>query len=84
MQMNSRLRELAIQAHELALAQIVKFHRHGTLDIGWNDYADLFNTKFAQLIVKDSIVVGRRALANDTRGIRQFPSEKIMEHFGVE
>ena len=84
MQMNSRLRELAIQAHDLALAEIVKHHRHATLDLGWNDYADLFNTRYAQLIIKDSIIVGRRAFANDTRPFRSFPGEKIQEHFGVE
>ena len=80
--MNERIRELAEQAGEYAAQNAT-----GDWEVG-PDYQDLFNKKFAELIVREcvklqykNVVVG--GVSDYNRGRREL-TEDIQKHFGVE
>ena len=66
---NAKIRELAEQAG-------CKIDRLG--------YGEGNLEKFAELIVKECVRVGGQAFLHDNSVVPTFPSNQILEHFGVE
>ena len=84
--MNKRIRELAKQARDWAEVSYKKqneqFTSHWDTPIGYTP-SQFFEQKFAELIVRECVSVGRTAFLNDHSTVPVFPAEKIKEHFGV-
>ena len=78
--MNERIKELTEQADKWAGTE---FHRLFLENINANRQ-ELFNKKFAELIVKECVRVGGQAFLHDNSTVPTFPSNQILEHFGVE
>ena len=47
-------------------------------ECGWSE------EKFAELIVRECVVVGGTAFLNDNSKVPIFPAKQIRDHFGVE
>jgi hypothetical protein len=80
--MNERIRELAEQASIFAFTEYPKqtmatFFTNKSVE-------QLFNEKFAELIVRECVLVGGTAFLNDNSTVPIFPAKQIQEHFGVE
>jgi|VirMetMinimDraft_7_1064189.scaffolds.fasta_scaffold41104_4 hypothetical protein len=79
--MNERINEIARQAG-------IHFGRIAILDCDAKGVAKYVSyskfERFAELLVKESIVVGSQAWLADSSVVPVFPAKKIKEHFGVE
>jgi hypothetical protein len=53
-------------------------------DYRWVEGTEEDLLKFAEMIIKECIVVGNRAFHNDNSVVPVFPTKQIKEHFGVE
>jgi hypothetical protein len=74
--MNERIKELAEQAKKYALDAMIKItDKEQALKV----YSESYDTKFAELIVRECMKVSNRSLSK-----YELPSDKIAEHFGVE
>ena len=71
--MNERIRELALQAREYATT------RHPMSNIILSVNSDLFEEKFAELIVKECV-----GIADEYDGVGSTIVSRIQKHFGVE
>ena len=80
--MNERIRELAEQAKKYALDEMIKItDRDEALKI----YSDCYDTKFAELIVRECMSMCQTAVGNaDYNTGRLHCLNNIKEHFGVE
>ncbi len=78
--MNKRIRELAEQAEEYAAQNAT-----GDWEVG-PAYQDIFNKKFAQLIVRECIETLRLVPYNSDRefGDEVIYQDAVKKHFGVE
>lgn len=77
--MNERIRELAEQAHEYT-DQLIS-------SSGWLNGDEIFEEKFAELIVRECIAICQDIDGEDNidaRSGRQDCAVEIKEHFGVE
>jgi hypothetical protein len=75
--MNERIRELAFQA--------MSINQKVSDDAFFVDVSKLKEfEKFAELIVRECVSVGRTAFLNDNSKLPVFPTKQIREHFGVE
>lgn len=79
--MNERIRELASQARNYALDEKRIYERMHNTEQCMEEYREVYNAKFAELIVRECIKVAMRSVGDDE------PKEAwylIQEHFGVE
>ena len=81
--MNERIKELAEQASEImenteSQVVIARFGSNPSLQ----DLEDLWNEKFAELIVAECASIGNKAWKED--GEYTYIGDKIKQHFGVE
>jgi hypothetical protein len=72
---NKRIQELIKQADTYA---------HNRLAEIGGSYLEYYNEKFAELIVKECVSVGRTAFLNDNSKLPVFPTKQIKHHFGIE
>ena len=80
--MNERIKLLAQQAEVLADEATNSFNdESGKWKSVWNE---VYDQKFAELIVRECVRVGDRAFCSDHSVVPVFPAEKIKQHFGVE
>jgi hypothetical protein len=88
--MNERIKELALQAGEYANSVYTPPVRSKTPGKIWEDghidWHEIFNQKFAELIVRECAFVAQNKDDTDinfrlARGLAAF---KILQHFGVE
>ena len=85
--MNERIKELTVQARNYALGQKQHYEGVHSAEQCMEDYREVYNTKFAELIVRECAEslwteecrTSDLASEEYTRG-----SNKIKEHFGVE
>ena len=88
--MNERIRELALQAGEYANSVYVPPVRSKTpgkiWEEGHTDWHELYNEKFAELIVKECIQVGgpEDSYTDEWFKAKADSVNKIKQHFGVE
>jgi len=74
--MNERIKELALQAKQSALDAMIKItNKEQALKV----YSESYDTKFAELIVRECADIGQRY----ADGNYEVPNQ-ILEHFGVE
>jgi hypothetical protein len=84
--MNPRIRELAEQAKKYALDAMIKItDREQALKV----YSETYNTKFAELIVKECIEQIQLSTARDPQYTPQYKQSvghihRSRQHFGVE
>ena len=79
--MNERIKELAVKA------QIYFSYDRGPGTDNELQAAEITQSdleKFAELIVRECVSVGRTAFLNDHSTVPVFPAENIKQHFGVE
>lgn len=85
--MNERIRELTVQAWEWAddayEKQNNQFVSYGDNPIGYTT-SQLFEQKFAELIVKECVNFGMVVFLNDHKTVPVFPAKQIKQHFGVK
>lgn len=74
--MNERINKLKEQAKE----KVISHGAYGETEIYWEINVD----KFAELIVKECVMIGCRAFHNDHGIVQSFPTDQIKEHFGVK
>jgi len=74
--MNERIKELDKQAKIWAMDN-TNFPISSHIPAGYTE-------KFAELIVRECVRVGGRAFLHDNSKVPTFPSNQILEHFGVE
>lgn len=80
--MNERIKELALIARQFAMDQKNQYQRIHSTEMCMEDYREVYNLKFAELIVADCVGVA-------ISGIWKASAEhdiamRIKEHFGVE
>jgi hypothetical protein len=81
--MNERIRELSSQARDYAREYVADCKQHGYY-MEHNEFDLQFESKFAELIVRECVQVGNQAWLKDNSTVPAFPSNQIKEHFGVE
>ena len=77
--MNERIRELAEQALEIVSNK--RMLKDGQLERTWNPHE--YDQVFAELIVRECSRIADGWVDNDDNG-KNYPSEMIKQHFGVE
>ena len=78
--MNEQIKELAEQAKKYALDAMIKItDKEQALKV----YSESYDTKFAELIVKECVTVGQDAFLHGST-VPVFPTIQIKRHFGVE
>jgi hypothetical protein len=77
--MNEQIRQLAEQAHRSTADELAHLQRVHNRTYDLNESAAIYNEKFAELIVKETLQVARA-------GIEYGPSmeEAVYTYFGVE
>jgi DNA integrity scanning protein DisA with diadenylate cyclase activity len=80
--MNERIRELAVQARNYALDEKRIYERIHNTEQCMEEYREVYNKKFAELIVQECQTVVEWAINVDST-IDRVPV-LIKEHFGVE
>jgi hypothetical protein len=80
--MNERIKELAVQARNYALDEKRIYERMHNTEQCMEEYREVYNEKFAELIVKECQTVVEWAISVDST-IDRVPV-LIKEHFGVE
>jgi DNA integrity scanning protein DisA with diadenylate cyclase activity len=80
--MNERILELAVQARNYALDEKRIYERMNNTEQCMEEYREVYNKKFAELIVKECQTVVEWAISVDST-IDRVPM-LIQEHFGVE
>jgi hypothetical protein len=75
--MNERIRELAEQARNYALDEKRIYERVHNIEQCMEEYREVYNEKFAELIVKECAEIAVREEGS-------WPGQAILEHFGVE
>jgi len=79
--MNERIKELAVQARNYALDEKRIYERMHNTEQCMEEYREVYNEKFAELIVKECQTVVEWAISVDST-IDRVPV-LIKEHFGV-
>ena len=80
--MNKRTIQLITEADAYAWTISEKYIPEcGEVNYLWED---AFRKKFTELIVRECVRVGGRAFLHDNSKVPTFPSNQILEHFGVE
>ena len=87
--MNERIKELAVQARNYALDEKRIYERIHNTEQCMEEYREVYNKKFAELIVKeciDTMYKRGETYAYPSAGFYQAKtfSEAIMKHFGVK
>jgi DNA integrity scanning protein DisA with diadenylate cyclase activity len=80
--MNERIKELAVQARNYALDEKRIYERIHNTEQCMEEYREVYNKKFAELIVQECQTVVEWAISVDST-INRVPV-LIKEHFGVE
>jgi hypothetical protein len=75
--MNERIKELVVEARNYALDEKRIYERVHNTEQCMEEYRDVYNKKFAELIVRECAEVAANHDALDIY-------EEIREHFGVE
>jgi hypothetical protein len=79
MEMNERIRELALQARNYALDEKRIYERMHNTEQCMEEYREVYNEKFAELIVRECADI-----SNQAEKQCQHPGTQILKHFGVE
>jgi hypothetical protein len=79
--MNERIRELAEQARNYALDEKRIYERMHNTEQCMEEYREVYNKKFAELIVKECMKLNRDILCEDDP---DYLDKIYKEHFGVE
>jgi DNA integrity scanning protein DisA with diadenylate cyclase activity len=80
--MNERIKELAVQARNYALDEKRIYERMHNTEQCMEEYREVYNKRFAELIVQECQTVVEWAISVDST-INRVPV-LIKEHFGVE
>ena len=84
--MNERIKQLTVQARNYAFDQKHHYERVHNTEQCMEDYREVYNTKFAELIVRECIQVGgpEDSYTDDWFMAKAHSVAKIKQHFGVE
>ena len=85
--MNERIKQLASQARNYALDEKRIYERMHNTEQCMEEYREVYNEKFAELIVKECVAICQDTDGEDNidaRSGRQDCAVEIKEHFGVE
>jgi hypothetical protein len=74
--MNERIKELAVQARNYALDEKRIYERMHNTEQCMEEYREVYNKKFAELIVRECAQIADKAWAA--------PGYQVKQHFGVE
>jgi hypothetical protein len=78
--MNERIRELTEQARNYALDEKRIYERMHNTEQCMEEYREVYNKRFAELIVKECASVNYNSPFQDG----EFHAREVLEHFGVE
>jgi uncharacterized membrane protein len=79
--MNERIKELAEQARNYALDEKRIYERVNNTEQCMEEYREVYNKKFAELIVWECIGIVKQRWINPNENVI---AEEIKQHFGVE
>jgi hypothetical protein len=79
--MNERIRELALQARNYALDEKRIYERVHNIEQCMEEYREVYNEKFAELIVKECAHITE---VNQAENMGWNIGEILKEHFGVK
>ena len=78
--MNERIRELGLVATQFTNDTVLQLERVHNRDYDFDEIDDIYNQKFAELIVKECAKVNYNSPFKDG----EFHARELLEHFGVE
>ena len=81
--MNKRIKELSAQARNYALDEKRIYERVHNTEQCMEEYREVYNKKFAELIIGECMQVADEGMAQVTMRV-EWPSYHIKKHFGVE
>jgi DNA integrity scanning protein DisA with diadenylate cyclase activity len=83
--MNERIRQLAEQARNYALDEKRIYERVNNTEQCMEEYREVYNKKFAELIVRECAEVGLDSVedGDDLDAIMKRVHNNILKHFGV-
>jgi hypothetical protein len=83
--MNERIKELAVQARNYALDEKRIYERMHNTEQCMEEYREVYNKKFAELIVKECASMARVFQSNEYDFTGDLDLDEFMlKHFGVE
>jgi hypothetical protein len=83
--MKERIKELAVQARNYALDEKRIYERIHNTEQCMEEYREVYNKKFAELIVRECMAKVCEELDNSySEDGKEILNERVLEHFGVE